>query len=280
MVVYADTAFALNTALNYALLTASARLSGRPFQRRRLLAAAVLGGIYAVAALAPGFGFLQTAWFKLLIMAAMVLCAFGAGRGTVRQAAVFAGVSLALAGGVILAMSLGGGDLILLPTGAYYPVSVAMLILLAALCALFCRLVLACLGRHGGQIETVTVALGGRQVILQALSDTGNTLKDPMTNQPVLVTEWQSLQTLLPEVPLTAAEFHTPVSLVERLAAAKPALRVQLVPFRAVGTAGGLLPAVACEVTEQNKTARRLVAFSPTPLSGDGTFNALTGGSI
>ena len=56
-----------------------------------------------------------------------------------------------------------------------------------------------------------------------------------------------------------------------------PGLR--LIPYRAIGVAGGLLLAVRLEgVRIGNKNADTLVAFAPEGLGGNGTYRALTGG--
>ena len=56
------------------------------------------------------------------------------------------------------------------------------------------------------------------------------------------------------------------------------ALRFRLIPYRAVGTRAGLLLAARCEVMERSGRARRaLAAFSPTPVSDGGNYQALTG---
>ena len=83
MTVYAERVFALNAGLNFLLLLGSARLAGAPALMRRVLPAAALGGVYAVAALVPALGFLQTAGMKAVAAALMLLLAFGAERRTV-----------------------------------------------------------------------------------------------------------------------------------------------------------------------------------------------------
>ena len=57
MTVYAERVFALNAGLNFLLLLGSARLAGAPAPMRRVLPAAAVGGVYAVAALVPALGF-------------------------------------------------------------------------------------------------------------------------------------------------------------------------------------------------------------------------------
>ena len=57
-VIYVDTLFLLNAAVDYLLLLASARLAGEPLARLRFLLGAALGGLYAVAIFLPGLSFL------------------------------------------------------------------------------------------------------------------------------------------------------------------------------------------------------------------------------
>ena len=127
--------------------------------------------------------------------------------------------------------------------------------------------------RNGGQ-ELVEVELrrGEKQVRLLALRDTGNTLTDPVTGKSVLVADAQSAETLLG---LTRAQLADPVGTLA--SGILPGLR--LIPYRAVGVAGGMLLAIRMEgVRIGNRTGEQLVAFAPEGLGGDGTYRALTGG--
>ena len=90
MTVYLDTAFALNSAVNYFLLLSAARLAGAPIRRGRFLLAAALGGLYAAATFLPSLVFLRAAGMKAVLLAVMALAAFGARRQTIRLALLFA----------------------------------------------------------------------------------------------------------------------------------------------------------------------------------------------
>ena len=57
--IYLDSLFALNAIIDYLLLLCSARAAGAVLHRRRLALAAVLGGLWAVACILPGLGFLS-----------------------------------------------------------------------------------------------------------------------------------------------------------------------------------------------------------------------------
>ena len=80
--IYADSLFALNMAIDYFLLLCSAKISGAELRRWRFAAAAALGGAYAVACVLPGMGFLSSGAVKL---AAAALMASYSGRA-VREA--------------------------------------------------------------------------------------------------------------------------------------------------------------------------------------------------
>ena len=282
MTVYLDELFALNTALNYLLLAGSARLGGGALRRRRLLAAAALGGVYAAAALVPELRFLRTGGMKAAAAALMLLTAFGASVRTVRLGALFLALAFCLGGAAFLCVQALGGGVLLLPSGAYYPVSTAGLLALAGCGYLVAYTVFSRLAEHGGgEITPLYLCANGHTAALRALRDTGNTLRDPITNERVLVTDLRAAQTLLPEAALSAERLARPDALLTELSALYPQLRFRLIPYRAVGTQAGLLLALRCAVTDrQGKRRDVMAAFSPTPVSDGGNFNALTGGCL
>ena len=282
MTVYLDELFLLNAALNYLLLLGSARLGGGVIRHGRLALAAVLGGVYAAAALWPPLAFFRALGMKAMALALMLLTAFGPARRTVRLGALFLALAFCLGGVTLLCVQLLGTGLLLLSSGAYYPVSMAGLLTLAGSLYLIAYVVFSHIAEHGGgEIVPVTLSLGAHSVQVRALRDTGNTLRDPITNERVLVTDWQTAASLLPEAGLDAERLARPDTLLTALAAECPGLRFRLIPYRAVGTQAGLLLAVRCTAEEKNgKTKQILTAFSPTPVSDGGSFNALTGGVL
>ena len=282
MSVYAEEAFLLNGAINYLMLLCGAHLSGAGIRRWRLLLASGAGALYAVLALLPALAFLRTAPMKLWMLAVMTLAAFGLSRTGVRAGALFALSAACLAGLVLAAAQLAPGGTRILPGGGLYAVRPAGVVFLAALCCCFCRLVLTRSVQHAPQeLHALTLHLNGESHPVTALRDTGNTLRDPVTNEQILVADVHALQALLPRAKITAAQLAAPADAMARLSQLYPALRFRLIPYRSVGTASGLLLAVRCAVTETGKPpVTRLTAFSPTPLSDGGRFDALTGGNL
>lgn len=281
MTVYVDLLFGLNTVINYLLLRGSAALGGCPAKVWRLLGSAALGGLYAVAAVLPGLEGLQGLTCQGACAALMMLLAFGWKRSTVKQGLFFFALSFALSGVVLLAVQAVEPDCVFLGGRAYYAVSTPALLLLAGVSYGVAALALAGCGAHaGGDIVPVDIALGERTVRLRALRDTGNTLRDPITGQAVLVTGSRALSVLLPGSGGLREQLQDPAALLQELSARYPSVRFRLVPYRAVGTEAGLLLAVRCQMRKKYGKEAILVAFSPTEVSRDGQFDALWGGAM
>jgi len=277
MTVYVDLLFGLNALINYLLLRGSAALGGCPVRLWRLAAAAVLGGLYAVAAVLPGLEGLQGLLFQGLCAGLMLLTAFGWKRNTVKQGLFFFGMSFAFSGVVLLAVQLAEPDFLLLGGRAYYAVSTPALLLLAGLSYGLAAAVLSGCGTHtGGDLVPMTLVLEGRTAKIRALRDTGNTLRDPITGQSVLVVGSAVKGQLLPNW----ASDADPAEQISELSWLYPKLRFRLVPYRTVGVDHGLLPAVRCGLQIRKKQQTILVAFSPTEVSPEGRFEALWGGEI
>lgn len=283
MTIYIDTLFLLNAILNYLLLLGSARLGGAEIRRRRLLSAAAIGGLYAVGCVVPQLGFFQNPVFKVIVGALMLLTAFSWKRSTIKLGLLFLALSFAFGGLVMVILNVYGTSLMLLNGAAYYPVSGRVLVLTAAAVYILAHTIFARLGEHvGGELVPIELNADARSVKLTALRDSGNTLKDPITNQNVLVAEWQIAKALLPReigATLTEAQFARPTELLTTLSAGVTAGKWRLIPYRAVGTSGGLLLAMRCDMVQigKEKQAGGLVAFSPTAVSDGGGYTALVG---
>lgn len=276
MTVYVDLLFGLNTVLNYVLLRGSAAVGGCSAKTWRLLGAATLGGLYAVAGVLPRLEPLQGFFFQLLSAVGMLLVAFGWKRSTVKQGLFFFALSFTFGGGVLLLVQVVEPDCIFLGGRAYYAVSTSALLLLAGLSYGIAAVVLRGWGTYtGGDIVPVTLELKGKTAEAKALRDTGNVLRDPIGGQDIPVASWKILTLLLPDANLQKKDFEDPATLMERLQSRYPQVRFRLVTYEAVGVSCGLLLAAKCRVCERE----RIVAFTATELSAHGQFDILLGGA-
>lgn len=253
---YLDLVMGLNFAVDLFLLLGSNALAGYPLSLKRAALAAAVGGIYGGVCLLPGFRFLGSVPWRLVFLGVMSVIAFGWNRSAVRRGTLFVLLSMALGG---IALGLGNGGM-----GA--------IIGSAAAVALLCVV-----GFHSraGQRRFMKVELvcRGKRKVLTALCDTGNTLRDPVTGQQVLVVGADVAADLLA---LTPQALASPLETLTK--AGIPGLR--LIPYRAVGQPGGMLLAMKMEeVRMDGKVRGDLVAFAPQTLGNDG-YEALAGGMI
>ncbi|MCD8192206.1 MAG: sigma-E processing peptidase SpoIIGA [Oscillospiraceae bacterium] len=266
-VIYADSLFLLNAVIDYLLLLAAAKVSAAPLRRWRLALGAALGGAYSVAAaLWPQYFALGAV--KAAAAAVMVLAAFGAERFW-RRFLTFLAAAALFAGAVYALSGLAGGRVVNVSMGA---LALAFAVCYAAVSLVF---------RHSGEraercVEPLKLELAGRRVTLAALLDSGNGLRDAVSGLRAAVGDAKALAELFPP---EARELlgGDPAAVFERLCAL-PELRgrLRLLPYSAVGVAGGLLLCFTPDSAELGgRRVRLAVAVSPTPLSPDGEFSAV-----
>lgn len=256
MTVYVDVIMGLNFLVDFLLLLATNRLAGYPPGMLRVTAAAALGGVYGGMCMVPGFRFLGSTLWRVVSLGIMGGISFGISRGSVRRVVLFVLLSMALGG---IATGLGHGGLLplILSAGG-----------LCVLCSVGFQ------GKMGAVYLPVELSYGGRKVRLMALRDTGNTLRDPLTGERVLVVGAATAKTLLG---LSVQEVACPV---ETLALGKT-IGLRLIPYRAVGQSCGMLLAIRMDsVKIGGREAGTLVAFTSEGLGMDGEYQALAGGAV
>lgn len=277
--VYIDSVFLLNTLVDAIILLATAHLAGIPPERGRFFLASVFGGVYAAAVFLPGCEWLSCLPAKAAVGLMMVLTAFGCHTKCLRLLFLFLGVSCAMAGCVMAVGMIAGG--IPMENGIFYTdLDAGVLLVTAAAAYVVLSFVFRATAENSvkGNLIPVTLAWGERQIRLTALCDTGNALKDPATGRPILIVDSRKIRELIPgdiRPILTQDALRTPADLPGRLGEHR--VRFRLIPYQAVGVAGGMLLAIRLDWGEVGgKRYDRLVAaLSPTEL-GEG-FAALWG---
>ncbi len=254
MVVYLDGVIGLNFLVDWLLLLGVNRLSGYPPGMGRAAAAAFLGSGYSGLCLIPCFTFLASALWRVISLGIVCMAAFGMDRSAFRRGTLFVLLSMALGG---LAISLNSGHFM-------------GLILGAGALALLCRMGF-CGQLVGRKLIPVKLQHKGKTASFLALRDTGNTLRDPVTGEPVLIAGPEVAELLLK---LTPDDLRDPVKTI----AAKGLDGYRLIPYHTVGSKGGMLLAVRCDAVEMNgKVGRKMVAFTAEHFPG-GEYDGLTGG--
>ena len=273
-VVYIDRVAVLNLMVDYLLLMTTATLAGTPLRRLRFGLCAIGGAAYAVAVfLLP---VLAHPLCRIGAGIVMALCAFGEEVRPWRLTALFWLLSGGLAG-----LLLAGSPRGIVQRVYYADISWPVLLGTAAGFYGLLHLVFRQAARHeGGELMEIEVVVAGRRCCLRALRDNGNSLRDPVRGQPVLVAETAALAALWPREAAAILETEAPPEeKMARLHAAGVTIPFVLLPFRAIGTAGGLLLACRSDYIRigRRTVAHTLVALTDTQV-GAGGYQALWGG--
>ena len=255
MLVYLDVVMLLNFLVDFLLILGTNRLTGYPPDLFRTAVASLLGSAYAAACLIPDCCFLGSILWRVVFLGLMAAVAFGWNQGAIRRGAVF----------LLLSMALGG-----IASGVQAR-HIPALVLCATLLWLLCRV------GFGGSVvgrEYVPVELNwqGRTIRLLALRDTGNTLRDPLTGEPVLVCGADVGEELL-RLPQSA--FADPAATMTNC----DLTGLRLIPYRAVGQPSGMLLALRLkDVKIGRQKVSPMVAFAPQELAKGEGYRMLAGG--
>ena len=257
MLVYLDLVMLLNFAVDFLLILGTNRLSGFPPGCGRAAVGAGIGSVYAAACMFPEFRFLWNPHWRVVSLLLIASAAFGWSRSALRRCAMFILLNMALGG---IASGTGCGDI--------WGIGIC-----AGLLALLCGV-----GFRGSQAQREYVPAQlcwqDRKVNLIALKDTGNTLRDPITGEQVLVCGADVGESLLG---LSRNQFRDPIGTLAT--GMIPGLR--LVTYRAVGQPSGMLLALRLNRSKiGNESVKPLVAFAPEEIAKGEVYQMLTGGTI
>ena len=178
-----------NLGMNVLILTLAARLACVRMEKKRILAAAAMGCVYAVCAYLPWGRWLLGLLPRTLICAVMTISVCSVRRvGDVRRTLRMFGfvwLSTLLLGGT------GAGLMYLLGASGYSPFAAFLAAVLGSAFLLFFT---AQRNRSkGSPAAQLTVVCGSRAVRFPAAVDTGNVLVEPLSNLPVIVVEKAAL---------------------------------------------------------------------------------------
>lgn len=256
MRVYVDLVVLLNVLVDFLLLLGTNCLTGFPSGIKRLIPAALLGGLYAGFCMIPGFHFLGNTLWRLVSLGLMSVIAFGWDTSALRRCGIFLLLTMALGG---LATRLPGEGL-------------GVVLLAAAGVWALCRVGFGS-GTVGNEYVPLEIVHQGRQIRLIALRDTGNSLRDPITGEQVLIVGGKAARELSG---LTEEQLRTPLETMARQAL--PGLR--LIPYHTVGCGGMLLAMRIRDVKVGNRKGPALIALAPELIGRGTNFQALMGGTV
>lgn len=250
-VVYLDKLFIGNLLVNWLLLWLAGRLSQVKVKHYRVFIGSCVGSLYSLAYFTYGGDYLFSFAAKIAVSLVMVAAAFLPlpPRKFVFCLSFFYLVSFAAGGTVIgfsyLVNSAGGFEQISNFTAIVdrylWPGLLLVLVVFWAGVAVLPRYF-----RGRQRIESLklpmTIYLDGHGVTVRGLVDTGNSLCDPVSGEPVVVVEHNAIREVLPgPMKETSACTQDAIGVIERMIDTPWSGRLRLIPFHSLGNDRGIL---------------------------------------
>jgi len=279
--VYADLTFVINFAMDLVILWATARLAGTKIILYRLLTASVLGALYSVIYLY----FPTSLWYSLpaKIIFSFIIVVLGLSPRDWQQLKkillYFYAICFATAGATIAFSYLA------VDPGQYFQFSYWWLlagIIFALLVGIFGEKYVLAKIVPGLLKFGVKLQFAGNSCQGKGFLDTGNGLRDPLTNKPVVVAEYEFIRKCLP------GDFQKIVDvakdendMLEGLSKSSWANRLRIIPFSSIGKKNGILVGIRADRILVN-TGKEDIAHSNVvvgiyreKLSQDGSYQLL-----
>ena len=248
-IVYGDILFVINFSMDFLSLYIAAAILHRKVNTLSLVLAAGLGSLYAVISLFAAGNDWITLLINIGVSALMCYIVFGADKfiGYTKALLLFYTVSFISGGGITALYNLINsyrdtqqiyinGNIMTVTSG----IPLSSFIILAGVSLILSLICGRIFNRKSKQKSVVvTASYNGKVITFNALADSGNLLKEPISGMPVIVTSYSKLKKLLPKELYHIFEKHGTEELYSidfRLIR-----RVKIIPMTAVGHSGVLM---------------------------------------
>ena len=252
MEIYLDILVLENLVINYLILSVTAKFSRLRVSTLRLFAGAIIGALYVVfIILQPGIKIYYTTLAKILLSIFIVAITFSPRKVLpfIKTLVMFYIATFIFAGAALafLFFHQQGGfvrnGIVYVFGQSKWSLMVFSFLTVGIILKIFWEVIQSKLTKER-MVIPVKISFDNRVIDLSALLDTGNSLKDPLTNIPVMVVEFKALQELLPlEIKSifekSQEEDLNYVSAI--ISKSKWFSRFRLIPFCSLGKENGML---------------------------------------
>lgn len=285
-VIYVDILILENFLINYLLLYIVDRFCRKNASRWRLMAAAGIGAVYVLVIFFPKLNIFCTLLMKLMMSMIMIIVSFLPQRlkDFIKELILFYLEAFIIGGCIFAIFYLSNfgpvynkGILMVEVSPIYIILGSAAAIILVKFGFDYYE------GFYIGEKSRVIlqIYLNERRCDINALIDTGNSLKDPITNTPVIIAYYKSLVGILPEEMITAATDLGSNDLTNAFMESSLKSRMRIIPYKALGVENGILIGIKVDMVvmkSRNKSCEvmsPIIALSIQPISEDGDYQAL-----
>lgn len=286
MTVYLDVIFLENILMNYIILAATVVITKNQTKHNqlRLIFASIIGSTYAILLYLKVFKIYETFFAKIILSIIIVFVALNpkSVKELLKRILTFYLVSFVFGGCTVALMYLINPNKIILKNGVFvgtYPIKVA--IIAGAIAFIVVQIVFKINKAKVTAkdiIYTIEISMHNKKTKVKALLDTGNMLKDPITNVPVIVVEEKIMKKVIP-----SKFFEVGIGGDESEEIEMYKTRIRMIPFSSIGKENGMLMGIKVDnvkVIDYDGTKEIknvIVGIYKKNLSKNDKYNALIG---
>lgn len=290
-VIYIDVLIIENFFMNYLLLYFNNRFCKCKARKWRIIIAAFIGAMYVLIVFYPDLHIFYSVLMKFMMSILMIIIAFSPHdlRKFLKILILFY-LEAFIIGGFLLGifyLNNSGAEII---NGALYISNISPspeYIIIGSIVAI----ILVKFGFdyfEGYYLNEKTkveldIVLNQRSCSVTALIDTGNSLKDPITNMPVIIVYYKSIADILPDELREAILKDYSYEIVKkRIMESELKSRIRIIPYKALGVENGILIGVRMDLvisrvkSKTNVVKEPIIGLYNKPISNAGDYQALT----
>ena len=286
MTIYLDLIFLENIFMNSIIIYATVIILKKEIKILRILLGSLVGAIYACIYYISNMEIYSNMGLKIILSLVIVYISFGSNglKEFFREVLIFYLTSFTF-GGVTFALLyfISPGN-ILLENGTLVGTYPLKMILIGGLIGFFIIIISFKSIKNKlskkDMLCNISIVFEQGKIDINAIIDTGNFLKEPLTGKPVIIVEKDVLKNVIPGNILDCMEeIISGIKIIED----KYISKIRLIPFSALGTENGLLLGIKPEnfyINYQGKIVENkdiIVGIYNKKLSKNNKYNALIG---
>jgi len=288
-IVYPDVLIIQNFFMNYLLLYLVNRVCSCRAKTWRIALGAFIGALYVLVVFLPDLRVLYSLIMKLLVSVLMIVIAFSPYKFSrfLKLFIIFYLEAFILGGCIIAIIYLSNYDIEftnnVFVTGNSF---IRNFIIVGSIVGILLVKIgfdyLEGYYSREGNMVSLEIMINKRTSIIVALIDTGNSLKDPVTNAPVIVVYYKAVLDIFPnEIKRNLKEEISYHEVQKALMNSSYKSRIRAIPYKALGTNNGLLFGIRADkavVKLKGKTYavdNPIIGLYESPLSDGGEYDGL-----
>ena len=291
MTIYLDVIFLENIVINYIILYVTGIISKAQIKQKRLIAGALIGAIYSVIYYLLKLKLYSSFIIKFLLSIVIIYVAFSSKnfKDLIKKILLFYLTSFVFGGAAIAIIYMVNSQNITIQNGvlvgSYTIKTVLIGIVVAYFTVIFAFKVLKTKISKKDLICEIEITLNNKKIRTKALIDTGNMLKEPITNWPVIVMEHTLLYDFLPKEILNHSEeiLGGDFSKIPENIKEEYSPRLKVIPYSSLGKQNGMLLGVKGEnlivylKEEMRQLDKVIIAIYNKSLTKRGEYRSLLG---